>query len=152
RGCQAVTSAEREVMEPRHPRETTQLFGHAEAEQILLACYRENRMPHAWLIAGPPGIGKATLAYRIACFVLAHPDPSADIVKSASTLAIPAEHPVSRRVAAKSHSDLLILERMPNDSGQLRTVITVEEVRRTTSFFGSTAGEGGWRVCVVDSA
>ena len=59
------------------------LFGHAEAEQALLDAYRGGRMPHAWLIGGPPGIGKATLAYRMARFVLAHPDPAAPDVRSA---------------------------------------------------------------------
>ena len=59
------------------PRVTTALYGHAEAEQALLDAYRGGRIPHAWLIGGPPGIGKATLAYRMARFVLAHPDPAA---------------------------------------------------------------------------
>ena len=61
--------------EPPHPRETTGLFGHAEAEQMLLEAYRGGRIPHAWLIGGERGIGKATLAYRLARFVLANPDP-----------------------------------------------------------------------------
>jgi DNA polymerase III subunit delta' len=140
------------TVEAPHPRETTALFGQTEAEQTLLAAYRSSRIPHAWLIGGPTGVGKATLAYRMARFVLAHPDPSAVAVQSARSLAIADDHPISRRVAAKSHADLLVLERTQSDSGQLRTVITVEEVRRTVGFFGSTAGEGGWRVCIVDSA
>jgi DNA polymerase-3 subunit delta' len=145
--------AERETSpEPRHPRETTVLFGHDAAEQALLAGYRSGRMAHAWLIGGPTGIGKATLAYRMARFVLAHPNPAAPEVQSARTLTVAADNPISRRVSAKSHSDLLVLERTPGDSGQLRTVITVDEVRRTVGFFGSTAGAGGWRICVVDSA
>jgi DNA polymerase III subunit delta' len=135
-----------------HPRETNVLFGHEAAEQDLLASYRGGRIAHAWLIGGPVGIGKSTLAYRLARFVLAHPDPSAAAVQSATSLSVPADSPVARRVAAKSHSDLLVLERTPGDSGQLRTVITVDDVRRTVSFYGSTAGQGGWRVCVVDSA
>ena len=63
------------------PRETLALFGHAEAEQALLDAYKSGRIPHAWLIGGPPGIGKATLAYRMARFVLAHPDPAAPTVQ-----------------------------------------------------------------------
>jgi DNA polymerase-3 subunit delta' len=109
-------------------------------------------MPHAWLIGGPAGIGKATLAYRAARFVLAHPDPSSPAARAADTLAVDPEHPVFHRVAAQAHPDLLVLERTVGDTGNLRTVITVDEARRTVSFFGSTAGEGGWRVCVVDSA
>lgn len=145
-------SAERENLEPLAPRETALLFGHAAAERDLLSAYRGGRIPHAWLIGGPEGIGKATLAYRMARFVLAHPDPASSAVQSAQSLAVDPEHPVARRIAAKAHGDLLVLERTAGDSGQLRTVITVEQVRRTVGFFGSTAGEGGWRVCIVDSA
>ena len=135
-----------------HPRETAFLYGHTVAEQTLLDAYRGPRMPHAWLIGGPRGIGKATLAYRAARFVLAHPDAHAAAVEEARSLAVDPEHGVFHRVAAQAHSDLLVLHRTLNESGNLRSVITVDEVRRTVSFFGSTAGEGGWRVCIVDAA
>ena len=134
------------------PRETAALFGHAEAEQALLASYQSGRVPHAWLIGGPPGIGKATLAYRFARFVLAHPDPAAPEVQQAGSLALDPEHPVARRVAAQAQGDLLVLERVLNEqTGKLYTVIRVDDVRRTVSFFGSTAGEGGWRIAIVDA-
>jgi DNA polymerase III subunit delta' len=136
--------------DPPLPRETTVLFGHDGAEQEFLAVYRSGRVPHAWLIGGEPGIGKATLAYRIARFVLANPEPSR--IPAGAPLALDAAHPTTRRVAVNAHPDLLVLERIPGDSGKMRTVISVEQVRRLTSFFGSTAGEGGWRVCIVDSA
>src|SRR6185503_1710477 len=68
------------------------------------------------------------------------------------SLALPPDHPAVRRVAAQGHSDLLALERTEGDSGKLRTVIQVDDVRRTIGFFGSTAGEGGWRICSVDAA
>lgn len=141
-----------DAVEPPHPRETNAWFGHAAAERALVDAYRGGRIAHAWLIGGPPGIGKATLAYRMARFVLAHPDPSARVVEGATTLAVGPAHPVARRIAARAHADLLVLERTEGESGALRTVITVEEVRRTVSFFGRTAGEGGWRVCIVDAA
>src|SRR5262245_15151176 len=54
-----------------HPRETTALLGHDEAEMELARAFAGGRMHHAWLIAGPEGIGKATLAYRLARYVLA---------------------------------------------------------------------------------
>jgi DNA polymerase III subunit delta' len=134
------------------PRETTVLFGHQAAEQTFLSSYRSGRIPHSWLITGEAGIGKATLAYRMARFVLAHPNPAAAAVQSVTSLALDPSHPTVRRIAGNAHTDLLVLERVPGDTGTMRTVITVDQVRRTVSFFGSTAGEGGWRVCIVDSA
>jgi DNA polymerase III subunit delta' len=141
-----------EAAELPHPRETFTLSGHAEAERALLDEYRSGRIAHAWLIGGPAGVGKATLAYRMARFALAHPDPLAPAVQAAATLEVPSDSQVARRVAGRAHPDLLVLEREPDDKGKLRTVITVDQVRRTVSFFGSTAGAGGWRVCIVDSA
>jgi DNA polymerase III subunit delta' len=143
----------RDDAEAPHPREVTALFGHGEAEQTLLEAYRSGRIPHAWLIGGAPGIGKATLAYRMARFVLANPNPAAATVRKAKSLALPDDDRTLRRVAAQGHPDLLVLERVVNEkTGKLYTVIRVDDVRRTVSFFGSTAGEGGWRVCIVDTA
>ena len=88
-------------MAVRHPRETADLFGHREAETALLDAYRSGRIPHAWLIGGPQGIGKATLAYRMARFVLAHRNPLAPAVQRAATLAVDASDPVARQVAAE---------------------------------------------------
>jgi DNA polymerase-3 subunit delta' len=146
-----MAAADRETEVP-HPRETLVLHGHGEAELAFLEAYRGTRMPHAWLIGGPRGIGKATLAYRMARFVFAHPDPSAATVHAATSLALPPDNMAVRRVVARGHSDLLALERTEGDSGKLRTVIQVDDVRRTIGFFGSTAGEGGWRICIVDAA
>jgi DNA polymerase-3 subunit delta' len=135
----------------RHPRETPDLFGHREAEAALLNAYRSGRIPHAWLIGGAQGIGKATLAYRMARFVLTHPNPLAPSVQRAVTLAVdPSDH-VARQITAGAHGGLLVLERSLNDRGVMRTVITVDETRQTISFFGSTAAVDGWRVCIVDT-
>src|ERR1700716_2908827 len=133
------------------PRETTALFGHRQAEATLLNAYRSGRIPHAWLIGGAQGVGKATLAYRMARFVLAHRDPLAADVQNAETLWVDRSDPVARHVAAGAHGGLLTLERSLNDKGVLRTVITVDETRETISFFGSTAAVDGWRVCIVDT-
>src|SRR5882757_8463778 len=134
-----------------HPRETTALAGHHDAETTLLNAYRSGRIPHAWLIGGAQGIGKATLAYRMARFVLAHRDPLAADVQNAETLSVDPSDPVARHVAAGAHGGLLTLERGLNDKGVLRTVITVDETREAISFFGSTAAVEGWRVCIVDT-
>src|SRR4030081_3653303 len=101
----------------RHPRETTDLFGHRAAETALLDAYRSERIPHAWLIGGAQGIGKATLAYRMARFLLAHGDPLTSTVQNAETLQLDPSHPVARHVAAGSHGGLLTLERTLNDKG-----------------------------------
>src|SRR6059036_2202500 len=93
-----------------HPRETMMLFGHREAELALLNAYRSGRIPHAWLIGGAQGIGKATLAYRMARFVLANRDPLASTVQGAETLQFDPSHPVARHVAAGAHGGLLTLE------------------------------------------
>src|SRR5437763_1635906 len=86
-----------------HPRETMSLFGHREAERALLHAYQSGRIPHAWLIGGAQGIGKATLAYRMARFVLAHRDSGDRPVQTAETLQIGPSHPVARHVAAGAH-------------------------------------------------
>ena len=148
----AAKRAQDDEIEAPHPRETSAWFGHAAGERALLEAYRGGRIAHAWLIGGRLGIGKATLAYRMARFVLTHPDPSAPAVQAAESLAVDPNYPAARRIAARAHGGLLALERSEGESGALRTVITVDEVRRTTGFFGRTAGEGGWRVCLVDSA
>ncbi len=146
-----AASEDDDTDEAPHPRATTALFGHPAAEQALLSAYRSGRVPHAVLIAGPSGIGKATLAYRMARFVLAHPDPASREVQAASSLAVEAKHPVARRIAAQAQPDLLIIERTLNDKGVLHKQIAVDDIRKTVTFFGSTAGEGGWRIAIVDA-
>ena len=135
----------------RHPRETPELYGHVEAERALLDAYRSGRIPHAWLLGGPQGIGKATLAYRMARFVLTHPDPHARAVQDADTLDVDPGHPVARHISSGAHGGLLTLERTVNDKGVMRQFIVVDQTRETVPFFGSTAAIDGWRVCVVDS-
>jgi DNA polymerase-3 subunit delta' len=135
-----------------HPRERQVLIGHAEAERQLLDAYRGPRMHHAWLIGGPEGIGKATLAYRFARFVLANP-VAARIPAEVDSLAVPEDHPVARRIVAGSHTDLLALRRIAEvGKDKIPQEISVNAMRDIVRFFGSTAGEGGWRICIVDAA
>lgn len=135
------------------PEENPDWLGDTASERTLLDAYRSDRIHHAWLVCGPKGIGKATLAYRFARFVLAHPDPMAEEVAAANDLAIPPDHPVFRKVAARAHPNLLVLQRAYNDDRKrFYTELTVDEIRRTVAFFGSTAGEPGWRIAVVDPA
>jgi DNA polymerase-3 subunit delta' len=140
-----------EHADPLSPRETAALYGHATAERALLDSYRAGRLPHGWLLTGQAGIGKATLAYRMARFVLAHPEPAMPHVQRATSLEVDGAHPAARRIAAQAHPDLLVLERTANEkTGKLHQEIQVDHVRRTIPFFGSTPAEGGWRVAIVD--
>ncbi|GAC1636824.1 MAG: DNA polymerase III subunit delta' [Bradyrhizobium sp.] len=134
-----------------HPRELNAFFGQLDAKCVLSTSQRNGESPPAWLIGGAAGIGKATLAYRIARFVLAHRDPSSPDVQRAENLWVDPSDPVTRHVAAGAHAGLLTLERTVNDKGVLRTVITVDETRETIRFFGSTAAVDGWRICIVDT-
>jgi len=133
-------------MSAPEPRANPLLVGHAEAEATILEAMRAGRMHHAWLITGPEGVGKATLAYRFARRLLAG-------LGSGDTLAVEAGSPVFRRVAASSHADLLTVERVMNEkTKRMKTQIAVEDVRKITGFMSLTPAEGGWRVVVVDGA
>jgi DNA polymerase-3 subunit delta' len=135
------------------PRETTTFVGHQAAEQVLLEAYRSGRMHHGWILAGERGIGKATLAFRLARFILAHPDPTSMEVVAAHNLFVPADHVVARRLALGVHGNLLHLQREWNDErNRYRTELQVGTVRRIIPFLGTTASEGGWRVVIVDPA
>ena len=87
----------------------------------------------------------------MARFVLAYPDAGVAAARNATSLHVEADHPVARRIAAQAQGDLLVLERTINETGKLRQDIPVDDVRRTVTFFGSTPGEGGWRVAIVDA-
>jgi DNA polymerase-3 subunit delta' len=135
------------------PREQMRLIGHAREERLLLDAYRSGRIHHGWIFGGIKGSGKATLAFRFARFVLANPDPNAPAVQAATSLAVDPSLPVSRRVATGAHVDLLHLKRPWDEKAKrFKTEVPVDEVRRTVGFFGSTAGEGGWRIAIVDPA
>lgn len=128
----------------RHPRETPLLFGHAEAEMALLDAFRANRLQHAWLIGGPEGIGKATLAWRFARFVLAHPDPASDRVRAAQDLSVPEDHPTAARIVSGGHGDIAVLRREWNDKkSRLFSEISVDDVRRVSSMFQQASRAGG---------
>jgi DNA polymerase-3 subunit delta' len=128
------------------PRANPLLLGHEAAETTLLEAMRSGRMHHAWLITGPDGVGKATLAYRFARRLLAG-TPTDD------TLELDPTHPVFRRVAAGAHADLHTVELAYNErTRRMRTQIAVEDVRRISAFMSLTPAEGGWRIAIVDGA
>lgn len=152
--------------DPFAPRRNPDLAGHAAAERVLLESWKSGRLHHGWLIAGQPGIGKATLAYRFARFVLAQGPPGGAPAADAgglfgapeppplpTSLHTDPNHPVARRVAARGHADLLSIERpMDAKKGRLKKDLPVDEVRKIAPFLRLTPAEGGWRVVVVDGA
>jgi DNA polymerase-3 subunit delta' len=133
-----------------HPRATRVLYGHEAVESRLAETFGSGRMHHGWLIAGREGIGKATLAYRLAAFLLA--DPSERDPFGASLL-VDAETVASRQVKALSHPGLLVLRR-PYDTKTKRFVasIPIDEVRKLRAFLARSADGGAWRVVIVDQA
>jgi len=135
------------------PQENPCLFGHEEAERQILTAYRGNRLHHGLLFSGPVGVGKATLAFRLAKFLLAHPNGSARELAEAESLAIAERSPLHRRVGEGSHPNVLHLQRPWDEKRKtFRTVISVETIRRIVPFLGTTAGEGTWRIVIVDGA
>lgn len=141
-----------------HPRDTRRLLGQSEAEAAFLSAVASGRLHHGWLITGPRGVGKATLAWRLARFLLTSADPSAGpgllgAPPAPVSLDAPEDHPVLRRMAAGAEPRLFVLRRpWDEDNSRLRKEITVDEVRRLKSFFTLTAADGGRRVAIVDAA
>ncbi len=129
------------------PRANPDLLGQEAAERALLTACASGRMPHAWLISGRSGVGKATLAFRLARFLFTRGKPEA------GTLGIDPSHPVFHRVASGGHADLLTIERQVNpETGRIRKEIAVDDVRRIAPFLHLTAAEGGWRIVIIDGA
>lgn len=135
-----------------HPR-AAHLIGHAAAQSALLEAFNSGRMHHAWMISGPRGVGKATLAWKIARFLLATPEDDGGMFAPPppDTLDIPDDHPVARRLLALSEPRLFLLRRPYDEKTEkLKNDITVDEVRRMKAFFALSSADGGRRVAIVD--
>lgn len=125
-----------------HPRDARDFIGNAAAVETFAQAMRSGRMPAAWLIGGPRGIGKATLAYRVARALL-----------SGRPLAPNDEGAGTRAPALQTHPDLLVLRRPYDEKAKrFKQTLPVEEVRKVHGFLGRHAGAGGWRICIVDAA
>ena len=139
-----------------HPRETSQLFGQDRAEATFLQAHTAGRLHHGWLLTGPRGIGKATLAWRIARFLLSTPiddGPALFAPPPAQTLDVDPEHPVARRIIAGAEPGLASVTRTVNEkTGRMRDEIVVDDIRKFHRFFGLSATDGGRRVVIVDTA
>lgn len=127
----------------------TPIFGHAAAVAAFRTALDSGRLHHAWLIAGPRGVGKALFARKAAERVLAAAQGRLDT----PGLDIPDDHPVAPLVEAGSHPDLAVLERLPKETGTgLSSIITVDQVRGLAKLFDTTASLSPWRVVIVDGA
>jgi DNA polymerase III subunit delta' len=138
-----------------HPRETRRLFGHDGAESAFLNAFTSGRLHHGWLITGPKGVGKATLAWRIARFLLATPPDDGGMFAAPppESMDISADAPVARRMLQLAEPRLFLLRRGANDKETaLSADIRVDEVRKMKSFFALSAADGGRRVAIIDAA
>jgi DNA polymerase III subunit delta' len=137
-----------------HPRMTGRLLGQGAAETSFLQAYRSTRLHHGWLVTGPRGVGKATLAWRLTRFLLATPDSDGGMFAPPppDTLDVADSHPVARRLAALSEPRLFLLRRAYDEKkAKLADVISVDEVRKMKSFFALSAADGGRRVAIIDA-
>jgi DNA polymerase-3 subunit delta' len=127
------------------PRENHLFFGHGQEVRSLQLSAVSGRLHHAWLIGGPVGVGKATLAYRFARWLLAG--------GTSLDLSVPETLPAAKRIAANTHADLLTIERRFDDKRKkMQTEIVIDTVHEVGKFLRLTPGEGGWRVVIVDGA
>ena len=137
-----------------HPRETATLFGQSQAEAAFLQAFSSGRLHHAWMLTGPKGVGKATLAWRLARFLLATPDDDGGMFAAPppTSLDVDPAHPIARRLLQLAEPRHFLLRRAPNDKETaLSQVISVDEVRKMKSFFALTAADGGRRTAIIDA-
>jgi len=142
-----------------HPSEATTIFGQDSAQQQFLNAFDRGRLHHAWLLSGPRGVGKATLVWKIAKFLLTTPNaPSQDglfgpMTQHAPNLETPPDHPALPRILAGSEPALCVLRRIYEEKRKrFKQNITVDDVRSLKSFFGLSAADGGARVVIIDAA
>jgi DNA polymerase-3 subunit delta' len=154
-----------EVPALRLPRAQTEMLGHDVISDQLLHMFSTGRMPHGLIFAGPNGVGKSTMAFRLARFLLSQAKredtggPSlfggeAEAPLPAKDLFVAPSHPVFAQVASGGHPDLLTIQRMSDDkTGRLKGSVSVEDIRRIAPFMRMTPStEKGWRIVVIDDA
>ncbi len=133
-----------------HPCEAANVIGHANAISAFLEQHSSGRLHHAHLVTGPKGIGKATLCLRFASHLLKHHRMPTTVTELETA---DLSHPVDAQIAARSHPNILHMTRPWDDkTKKFKTQLTVDEIRKTITFFGTSRGEPGWRIAIVDSA
>ncbi len=141
------------------PIENPELFGYAETESQLLRMIQQKKLPHALLFSGAEGIGKATLAYRLARYLLTDAQPPEPVMglfgaePVEETLRTSMDQPAIRRMLAGSHGDLLVIQPVADDKRKTSAdTIFIEQVRQVTEFMHHTPSESAWRVVIIDPA
>ena len=126
----------------------TSIYGNALAHETFLAAIESGALHHAWILAGPQGVGKGAFAMRAARYLLAGGGPR--------DFSIPAGDPTQQLIAAGAHPDLKLLERLPKDEKKpeqgLSRSIRVDQVRALDHFLGVKPTYSDRRVVVVDTA
>lgn len=125
------------------------IVGQDKAIDAFASAWAGRKLHHAWLLAGPRGVGKSTFANEAARRVLA--DAAGPPVQLPG-LQTPDDHPIVKLVEAGSHPDMRWLERLPKEKGEgLARDITIKQIRELGEFMGMTAALSPWRVAVIDS-
>ncbi len=127
-------------------RDRFDLVPDAAAEAAFVDALERGRLHHAWLLCGPEGSGKATFAWRAARRLLgAAPDPARGLLGTRP------DDPVARLVTARSHPDLLVLERAV-EGGKTKKSISVDQARDLPEFFSKSPSQARYRVAIIDAA
>jgi DNA polymerase III subunit delta' len=135
-----------------HPRFQKSLFGQEAAEGALLQAFASGKPHHAWILGGAQGIGKATLAWRMARFLVEHPDAERVAKSGHPVLEIDPEDRSVRLLLSLAHPNVFLLRRgLTEDGKRLATEIRVGQVRKMLEHFHATSGDGGWRIGILDS-
>lgn len=139
---------------PSSPRTMRICLGHEALEAQLLTLYNDNHLPHALIFAGLEGIGKSTMGFRIARFLLAQEAGGGMFAPPIpETFDISPEHPAARQIASGAHPDFLCVERKVDEAkGKKAGTLDVAEIRKIVPFLRLSSSDGGWRVVLVDDA
>ena len=147
-------------MKTLEPRDTYELIGHKQNEQLILKAWEKDKIPHAILLSGPKGVGKATFAFRVARFLLSNggieqnSQNGLDFGQQSTneTLAVPREDIVSRQVVNNAHPNLLVIQRSENSqTKKIRSEIVIDDLKPLKSFLNLKASDAGWRVVIIDT-
>lgn len=126
------------------PHQRTDFLPAPELDAQLTRALAQGALSNGWLITGPEGAGKATLAYRLARALLHDGGVSLDPPPGARSSAL---------IAARAHPDLFVAERLYDEKKERHaSEIAVETSRDLIGFLSLTPSLGAWRVVIVDTA